>query len=443
MKNDRTDDRVRAAVDATTLALDDVTRTRIGTRIQAALDELPPAERSTDRAGRRRVPVGWRVAGIAAALMLAIGAVRWHESAMSPTQAAAIPAPTTPGEQHPRPPVAKAPKSTLGGGFSIIADGQVISTGLARIEVPAGASVTTSLEDVAQFEIHGPAKVTAKRIANDEMTVALANGRLWATYRGGPQRMLTIEAPGFGLHAKEALFAVNATPGAQRVSVARGQVVIRADRTQTAIIVAEGQTWVASTGRAAIKPRLARRLSAFATRLSGSAPSEPSAADVAIDEASRWYSQAEAALSAGDTAVARRHLERIIDRHPAHPLAQTARYELALWAYREGDHAGARTHLSKLIARGHPTLDEPAHYLMCRTRLGAGEVDAAVTCLKSFRRAYPRSPHAAEALALIIGFIHREQGCAAALPLIDTYLRTYPRGPFAAAAQSRRRDCGR
>ncbi|HET6610834.1 MAG TPA: tetratricopeptide repeat protein [Kofleriaceae bacterium] len=344
-------------------------------------------------------------------------------------------------------------------GFAILAGQRVISAGLERIEVPAGEAVTASLEDVARFEIHGPGAVELSESTQSDLVIELLRGRLSGTYPGDGHRALTIVTAAFSARIVGTVFAIDAGPGSGRVTVTRGQVVVSAAGSKTAIVVGAGSTWTLRRGLIATadatgddQAKAAHDDQAKAAREDNAQPTHdgeavsPARDDQAKaddkDPAARWYARAEAALRSGDHATARRNLTRVVAGARDRALAAAARYDLALLTYREGHYSEARALLSALIARGDTqAFREPASYLRCRTFIESGKAAAAVTCLTDFRRTFPSSPHAAEALAVIIGVVHHDQGCTAAIPLITTYLHSYPRAPFAAEAARRRDLC--
>jgi FecR protein len=149
------------------------------------------------------------------------------------------------------------------------------------------------------------------------------------------------------------------------------------------------------------------------------------------------YADAERAMRDRKPQAARDALHRLVERHPADPLADAAHYELGRLAFSAGEWSAAETYLAR--DPRDPALVEPVAYLRCRVAVARHAPDAPAR-LAGFRRAFPRSPHDAEILALLAAARHRE-GCAAAAPLLDEYLARYPRGPFAKEAVSARARC--
>ena len=65
------------------------------------------------------------------------------------------------------------------------------------------------------------------------------------------------------------------------------------------------------------------------------------------------------------------------------------------------------------------------------------------TATAAFRKDFPRSPHDAEVLALLVDYARARADCDAVVTLAAEYLRRYPEGPFAAGAEDRRTRCAR
>lgn len=82
-------------------------------------------------------------------------------------------------------------------------------------------------------------------------------------------------------------------------------------------------------------------------------------------------------------------------------------------------------------------LGEPGHWLRCRIEIDAGNGGAATHCLTEYRRAFVRSPHDLDALALLARIAHVASGCSAAIPHVDELERRYPRTTLAASWRAR------
>jgi len=146
-------------------------------------------------------------------------------------------------------------------------------------------------------------------------------------------------------------------------------------------------------------------------------------------------------MKRGDQALGKRTLQELVDRFPDGEMASAARYEIARMAFAANDLAGARHALAGLPAADlTPALREPAHYLRCRVEAARGDRAGAAACLAEFRRSFPSSPHDAEALALLASY-RFDEGCTAALPILEEYLLRYPDGPFAEQATKRKQHC--
>jgi outer membrane protein assembly factor BamD (BamD/ComL family) len=173
--------------------------------------------------------------------------------------------------------------------------------------------------------------------------------------------------------------------------------------------------------------------------LKNAAPADDKAGAVTAD---RLYSQAEAAMRSGDSAAVRATLHEVIRRFPSDALAGAALYELARLERTAGQQAQANAYLDEFLARGDDkALREPAQYLRCRLLLDGHREPQATDCLFAFRRNFPRSPHDAEVLALLIGLVQARSDCFRAVPLLDEYRKLYPSG--ALDARARLTQCGR
>jgi outer membrane protein assembly factor BamD (BamD/ComL family) len=121
-------------------------------------------------------------------------------------------------------------------------------------------------------------------------------------------------------------------------------------------------------------------------------PPDPTAADL--------YRTAEAALARRDLAGADRALARLVTDMPASPLVDQALYERARIAFSRRAWGEARRHLDALAALGASSLTEPGRYLACRVAVEAHD-SSARRCLIEYRATYPKSPHDADARAML------------------------------------------
>ena len=158
-----------------------------------------------------------------------------------------------------------------------------------------------------------------------------------------------------------------------------------------------------------------------------------------VSQAEALYAVAEAHMRAGANEQARATLRELMVRHGGDPRSEAALLDLARLSLAAGATADARRFLARLAD---PTRDraliEPARHLRCRVDVAAGEMAAAVACLRAFRGQHPTSPHDAEVLAQLAAIT---DDCDRARPLLDEYLRRYPTGSFAAQATQRLRQC--
>lgn len=159
--------------------------------------------------------------------------------------------------------------------------------------------------------------------------------------------------------------------------------------------------------------------------------------------ASTLYRTAEEALRQRDPRKARVFLQRILRTYPENPLADSARYELALLLLRSGKKTEAEAVLSKV---GASNIDStrfkgPAHYLRCRIQEESGAKEKAMACFRAFRDTFPSSPHDQQALQTLIHLSWSAKGCKGALGLISDYLALYPEDAFAKEARRLRGSC--
>jgi outer membrane protein assembly factor BamD (BamD/ComL family) len=148
------------------------------------------------------------------------------------------------------------------------------------------------------------------------------------------------------------------------------------------------------------------------------------------------YREAEAALGRGDARTADRLLARMVAEHAQSPLVEQALYDRARIAYQQRAWAAARKHLDQLMALPAPRLVEQARYLECRIAINTQD-NGAVACLEAYRRAYPRSPHAPDVLAMLVQLAHADGGCRAAAAHITELMREHPASKLAAAWRAR------
>ncbi len=148
------------------------------------------------------------------------------------------------------------------------------------------------------------------------------------------------------------------------------------------------------------------------------------------------YRDAESALRRRDSRTADRVLAKLVADFPQSPLVEQALYDRARIAYQQRSWSAARTHLDNLLALPSPRLVEQARYLECRIFVDTHD-EGAAACLDNYRRAYPRSPHAADVLGMLVQLDHAAGGCRAAAARIDELARKHPHSKLAAAWRAR------
>ena len=124
-------------------------------------------------------------------------------------------------------------------------------------------------------------------------------------------------------------------------------------------------------------------------------------------------------------------LEQKIAAMPARP-----GWERTAQALQAEQAAPARKHIAQLLAGSAPRLVEQARYLECRIAVDTKE-KTAVTCLDGYRRAYPRSPHAADVLAMLVQLDHAAGGCSGAAARISELVQQHPASKLAVAWRAR------
>jgi TolA-binding protein len=163
-------------------------------------------------------------------------------------------------------------------------------------------------------------------------------------------------------------------------------------------------------------------------------PTADAAQPATVDE--DLYKAADEAIAHGDPATAERTLSELLARMPQSPLADEARYERARLAFDRQDWPTVR----KLVADVKPTspLREPAAYLGCRAAREIGLIEARA-CLSEYLTAFPKAPHALDALAQLVDIAFRMGGCdAITIPLAQLRAAS----PTAPALETWHRRCG-
>jgi TolA-binding protein len=154
------------------------------------------------------------------------------------------------------------------------------------------------------------------------------------------------------------------------------------------------------------------------------------------------YKDAEQALSRGDEAVGKQRLLALVRSFPRDVMADSARFELALLANRNGERREALAQIRAILGRGTDgALVEPARFLRCRVYLQEDR-DAAQICLVRFVHDYPRSPHDEVAVRALIELARAKGQCSTASQLAGVYLQRHSKGSFAEEAARVRSHCG-
>ena len=435
-------DEVRSAVLAGG-GLDEVARRRIRQRLAAQVDGL--ATLNAQRTRRQ-----WLWVAAAAVLLLALGVVVVADRLAldRPTPAPDLPT----AKQGSRPP---APQQTA----RLRREGQTrtvsildLTAGAVRADVlvPSGvrrAKERRPMTRRASITLQGPGRLRVVESGPrlEGTTLRLERGLLLARVQPSARAAaFRVLARGYCVEVKGTVFAVDARGDQLRVVVTRGAVAVRSEGAalHAGVMVRAGQGWQPAGG---IKPATA----ALVTLLDPAAsrvvlqPDPTRRGSPSLTDVERLYRRAEASMRGGRTAEAARLLAELTRRHPRHALATAALYELADRSYRAGDPLRARAYLKRLLAQrgGDRSLHDPAHHLICRIEVEARRVDQAIACLRAFRAAHPRSPHAAESLHTLAGLLHGKSGCRAARGLWRRYLADYPRGAHTARIRARLAAC--
>jgi len=423
-------DELRDAVLAVDDRLDDLTRARVQTRLAEAMEQASrEGEDRTARWNSRTVKLALGIA--AAALLVAAASLLWRtetprspapekQMAVKPPAPAPVPAPV---------PDTKVlqPSAIINGAQDQVALGKKV----ARLQLPAGVDLKANLAQGAKLALYGPVDLAVKEADSSHTELNLSAGSMVVDYDAGKGKLLRIVSPGAVTEVVGTLFSVEVQGEHTLVSVSHGKVRVRSGG--ASIEVLPGQTWssehksLAQTSEASAKlfgqkePVAKRDIPSrrvLATRSVGAEPApavpqkpadqapnptpSPAPAKVPVDPtAAALYAQAEAALAHRDQDRARKILTRILKHHPRDPLADTARYELALMLVKAGRTAEAGRLLKQMNPESGSRLEEPAHFLRCRIMHESGQRMTATGCFRSFREKFPASPHGERARAAL------------------------------------------
>jgi hypothetical protein len=299
----------------------------------------------------------------------------------------------------------------------------------AAIEVDAGYRVGPSARTLEPIDPRAAAALQAQQAAP-----APTPGAIFVTIAGEP--------PGAEIRTRDRLLAV--TPARLRLVPGTALSLTAPGRVPAVVVVPATPTTIAyslappsSPPPTQSPPIREHRGVAKAGKGSPPASSSPSPAESprapARPSPRALYRDADRALAAGDNDAARAALLAIVDDGSDPTLADAARLDLATLALRAGELAASRRYLDGLTGAA---VAEPAAHLRCRIA-GADAAD----CLAAFRRTFPTSPHAAEAL-IEEAILRTDHGdCARARPLL-TSAAAGPLSPAnRAAVQSRLALC--
>ena len=381
---------VRAAVFAEDDHLDDLTRTRVLTRLGQTIDEVA-ARRALGKAGSlARWAWASGIAVVAAAALL----MAWHRFDRPVSGTVVGPPPELPRvAQTPAPPPAApgAPAARDEGGRVLIpyaiggaAAPSKTQLGKARdrVVLPAQATMRAHLAERADLTLVGPLELAVTSASRDLVVLELARGTLVGDYdstRGGRLRVrsgdVTVEVVG-------TLFSVATGTAGTQVSVAHGKV--RVEHGGEVLTLTNGQSW--RTGSKKLEP-VPRQISLLFER----GPLRPEPAPAALRPpppagpprpplpatppptaaapvtAASLYRLAESALQHGDDDRGQRLLSELVTRFPADPTADAARFEMALIFEKTGETARAFALTDEIVrGRSQGPFVGPARLLRCR-----------------------------------------------------------------------------
>jgi TolA-binding protein len=168
-----------------------------------------------------------------------------------------------------------------------------------------------------------------------------------------------------------------------------------------------------------------------------SAKAEPAAAEHLDDAGDRGaseslpldqdlYRAADAAIARGDGATAERALAALLAHVPQSPLADQARYERARLAFERRDWRAVRSHAAEVQQKS--PLREPASYLGCRAAREISLADA-TECFDDYVAAFPRAPHAVDALAQLVDIAYEVGDCDGIATPLARLRAAFPEAP--------------
>lgn len=213
--------------------------------------------------------------------------------------------------------------------------------------------------------LHGPG-IAMVRERDAALSVVVIGGTLVAERHSG-SRALAIEAGGNATLTRDARVAVHVEPGLVVLGAGeRSKVIVErfaSDAVGAATVAPPAAvspppdaaappptTTAASPPPRRIRPPARSNELAPAVAADADEADDDEADAHAVVDARALYHDAEVALSAHDRAAARRLLEQLLRDFPRDKLVDAARFDLALIANADGDHARAGALLDELIA---------------------------------------------------------------------------------------------
>lgn len=228
----RTWELVRDNASAADDVLDDLTRARVFTRVQATLAaHAARAGGSQRRPGLTPTRLGWGLGFAAVTILAFVLGTRLR-----------TPAPNLAGAPVALEPYALHPPVTPGAA--------VPAKGLDRLELPPRASMRARLGPAADLTLVGPLELTVRDSDKQRVELELGRGTLLGTFDGSHGRSLRISTPDATVDIVGTRFIVDS--GATRTRVAVDHGLVRVESKGRARMVGAGQSW--STAEDALAP---------------------------------------------------------------------------------------------------------------------------------------------------------------------------------------------
>jgi len=239
---------VRDTLQGAETPLDDVTRARVSGRLAALLDAEADAEgagltvRARGRAFGGRGGGRWLWPALVGTAAIAAAAAAWvarERGAGSPAVSARAGGPatgtatgTTPGTPAPVASGAPVVASAVLTPYYLAGDGAALVDLLGRpqiaLAVPPNVRMRVAVGSRARVTLIGPARLAVEQVTGQRIRLALTTGTLLGDYAHSAGGSLEIRSPGALTTIVGTLFAVEASAGGSRVSVAHGRVSVLA-----------------------------------------------------------------------------------------------------------------------------------------------------------------------------------------------------------------------